>query len=120
MAYLDQLLSNQFTRGQVIQLTDPNNLDSWALISSPPNSYTYGIVGEVSSFESKFMTRIYTAGETMAISTRPIPDGGGVLGFENGGVFVDPSPTTPRGIINLKPLGEASRGAGELVGVSLR
>ena len=120
MSYLDQLLSTQFTRGQVIQLTDPTNLDSWALITSSPNDNLYGIVGEVSPFESQFMTRIHTAGEVMALSTRPIPDGGGVLGFENGGVFVDPSPPTPRGIINLKSLGEASRGAGELVGLSLR
>jgi hypothetical protein len=120
MAYIDLQLTTQFELGSVIQLTNENDLNSWVLISSTPNSYLYGVVGNVIPHENEFMTRIHTAGEVRALSIRAIPDGGGPLGFENGGVYVDASQTIPRGIISFKSIGESSRNSNVLVNISLR
>ena len=114
--WIDISSSTSFNRGDVVEYSG----GVLAILTAPTTSI-YGVVGQSEiQDDGSFMIRLHTAGDVMAKASRSIPDDGGTLGLEVGGVYVDPSPAIPRGIVSPLPAGQSSRAAGDLVLIHLR
>ena len=114
--WIDVTSNTSFNRGDLVEYSG----GVLAILTAPTTSI-YGVVGEMTAQEDgSFMVRLHTAGDVMAKASRPIPDDGGTLGLESGGVYVDPSPAIPRGIVSPLIAGQSSRAAGDLVLIHLR
>lgn len=108
--------STSFNRGDVVEYSG----GSLSILTAPTTAI-YGVVGQVQTQEDgSFMIRLHTAGDVEARASRDIPDDGGTLGLEVGGVYVDPAPAIPRGIVSPVASGQSSRAAGDLVLIHLR
>ena len=114
--WIDILSSTSFNRGDVVEYS----AGTLSMLAAPTDS-VYGVVGRVQTQEDgSFMIRLHTAGDVEAKASRDVPDDGGTLGLEVGGVYVDPAPAIPRGIVSPLPAGQSSRAAGDLVLIHLR
>ncbi|MAH50878.1 hypothetical protein CMI37_33995 [Candidatus Pacearchaeota archaeon] len=114
--WINIISNTTFNRGDVVEY-------SGGILSalSAPTVAIYGVVGQIVDREDgTFTIRLHTAGDVMAKASRIIPDDGGALGMETGGVYVDASPASPIGIISPLVEGQSSRVVGDLVLVHLR
>lgn len=105
--------------GDVVQYDAVNS--KWVALSAPSNPWGVVVsapVADETEGSSLYLARVQFAGECFVKASRNIPDQGGALEVEAGGVYVDTSGDC--GLVSPKPYNGTTRQANDLVLVHMR